>query len=363
MSRLSFLKHKIKERKKIYENVTSLAVKEKLRSSLYLNEALDQPHIYRIEIINTLKCNAACQFCSNERLSEDCLTMSDTIIGRVLQQAVIHRTPTINFLGGEAMVDPRFFSLLELFAQAEMHIGIGTNGILLTTQHLHELKRLGVMAFSITIHDAVAEKHDRTVGVPGAFVRIETALREAHGMGFRVGLQTICSPESIASGAFQRILTFAHEKKVPLKINPMMPVGKAARAECLLSAEQTRDLKRLVMSDPLLSTHCIHHCRMERCPMGRTFVGITPAGDMLPCYFMPLSLGNILETGFDDYLSYAQSFPIFQKMGLAEGCCIVAESPKFFYEILKPLYEGEPSLPLDLRKNPAWEQKIRSFHL
>ena len=93
--------------------------------------------------------------------------------------------------------------------------------------------------------------------------------------------------------------------------------------------------------------------------MGRTFVGITPRGDMMPCYFMPISFGNIKETSFQEYLDYADSFPLFKKDGVPVGYCVVAESKRFFKEIIGPLYSSGIELPVDVRKNKELEKKLQ----
>jgi MoaA/NifB/PqqE/SkfB family radical SAM enzyme len=336
------------------------AIRAKMRRSLIKNELFGKPHIFRIELINTLSCNAKCAFCSNHQLENCSGVASKELVGKVLDEAIKHGTPSINFLGGESLVDANIYDYIRQFHDNDMVVGITTNGILLDEDTILKLKGAGLFGASVTVHDG-DESHDRVVGVPGAFATIDAAIDISKRHGFFLSLQTVFSTDSIRSGATRRIIDFARRKNVSLKINPIMPVGGGADESTLLSDEQIHEFKKIPMGDARFSTHCIFNKKPERCPMGRTFVAITPSGEMMPCYFIPVSLGNIHDTGFQDYLDYARTFPIFQKHGLAEGYCVVAESHRFFKSILEKIYHGNLSLPVKVRENREIEMLLRDY--
>lgn len=356
-----FIVHKVLERRRLYRSVADKAVRRKMAWSLFSNEVLNRPHVFRVEFMNTLDCNARCGFCSNHKMERASATAAPAVIDAVFRRCIEHGVPTINFLGGEALVDPGIAGLVRRFTEAGIAVGIGTNGTLLDRPRLEGLKAAGVVGFSITVHDADPARHDLQVGLPGAFESILVAIREARDLGIRIGLQTIYSPKMVASGAVGRIIDFARAHDLALKFNPIMPVGGAATEHIMLAPHQHAEMKALAYGDGRFSTHAIHAREPEICPMGRTFVAITPSGEMLPCYFMPLSFGNVRDTSFRDYLRYARGFPIFNRE-VAAGSCIVAESKRFFREVLAPLYQGgEANLPVNLRQHPEIEARLRQF--
>ena len=361
---IDYLARKIEERRGRYTaSKSGQEIQRKMLRSLLINDVLEKPHIFRIELINTLNCNARCKHCSNYKLSEcDKIIKKETVL-KVLEQAKKHQTPSINILGGESLVDKNLFEYLSLFIEANIGVTLQSNTILLNRDILTRLKEMGVSGVGTTIYDIIPEKHDEIIGVPGTLKKMLEIIDVSKEIDMPFSIQTIYSKESLKSGATKRIIDFCKEKNKPLKFNPIMPVGWSAKEEIMLSEKEIEEFNKLILSDNDFSTHCIFNKHKERCPMGRTFVGITPKGDMMPCYFMPFYFGNINETTFDKYLEYSQSFPIFRKNGLSEGYCIVAESKKFFKEILEPLYSGDYELPIDIRKNKEFEEKLRNFKL
>ena len=364
MEDVDYLVRKIEERRGRYTvSKSGEIIQRKMLRSLLVNDVLDKPHIFRIELINTLNCNAKCAHCSNYKLGEDeKVTTKETVL-KILEEAKKHQTPSINFLGGEALVDKNIFEYLSWFIEADIGVTLQSNAIRLNRDVLIRLKEMGVSGVGTTIYDTLPENHDKILRVPGTLKKIFEAIEISEEIGLPFNLQTIYSREGVKSGAIKRIMDFCKEKGKSLKLNIIMPVGGSADEKIMLSGEELEEFKKMVLSDSCLSTHCIFNKHKEVCPMGRTFVGITPKGDMMPCYFMPFIFGNIHDTTFDEYLEYAQSFPIFRKEVLPKGYCIVAESKKFFREILDPLYSGDYKLPIDIRENKDFEEKLRSFKI
>ena len=359
---MDYLVRKIGERQSMYANIPAAQeVREKMLRSLIINDVEDEPHIFRIELINTLFCNAKCSHCSNHQLSEAHKKINGDTVSRVLQEAGAHGTPSITFIGGETLTDSNIFDYLGLFTQANLGVSVMTNTISLNRETLDRLKEIGISGVGTTIYDTIPERHDAVLRVPGTLDKMLELLDYAKSIGLGFSLQTIFSRESMRSGATERIRQLCRERGLTLKFNLMMPVGGSAREEEMLTPDEIADYKHMLQSDPGTSSHCVFGGEMERCPMGRTYIGITPNGDLIPCYFIPVSLGNIRDTTFAEYLEYAASFPIFQKFGLPGGYCLVEESKRFFREILEPLYRDHAVLPVDLRNDPEMEQRLRDF--
>ena len=364
MIELSYIYRKIKERRKLYTSTPrAKLIRKKMNLALIKNDILNRPHIFRIELVNTLNCNAKCLHCSNHKLCSDSNNISPKIVERILIEAKKNKTPSITFLGGEALLDKNITGYLKLFVEADMGVTLSTNALLVSEKLLTELKNIGVAGLGTTIYDAFPEKHDEVVGVKGAFKKINKAIALCKELNISFSLATVYTKEIAKNGALDRLMEFAFNNNKSLKINLVAPVGGSANEDSMLTKDEINNIKNKILSDSRLSTHCIFNKANERCPMGRTYVGILPGGEMLPCYFMPFYLGNIKDTSFGEYLSYAKSFSIFRKDGLPKGFCLVAESKKFFREIIEPIFKSGVELPINLKKDKALEQKIRNFKL
>lgn len=359
---IKYLYRKIRERKNLFKGTgKAKAIQKKMNLALLKNDVLNKPHVFRIELVNTLNCNAKCAHCSNHQLCEDSKNIKPEIVERVLEEAIKNKTPSITFLGGESLTDKNIFKYLEMFANAEMGVALSTNSLLVNKEVIKRLKEIGVTGFGTTIYDADPEKHDEVIGIKGTFDKIKNVISLAKKIGLNFTLSTVYTKEIAGNGALERMKKFAFENNKSLKVNLVVPVGGSASEDLMLDKNEIDNIKNEILSDSRLSTHCIFNSACERCPMGRTYVGILPEGEMLPCYFMPLSMGNIRETSFQEYLDYTQSFSIFRKEGLPKGYCLVAESKSFFKQILEPLYKSGRKLPVDLREDKELEEKIRNF--
>jgi len=98
------------------------------------------------------------------------------------------------------------------------------------------------------------------------------------------------------------------------------PVGHAdgllIRAKC--APHFRRILYEMNPSSPLLKNYA-----HGSCPAGKYYCRITPGGDVTPCPYMPVSAGNLRETGFGDLW---RSAPVFDdlrepKLGGRCGAC------------------------------------------
>ena len=83
------------------------------------------------------------------------------------------------------------------------------------------------------------------------------------------------------------------------------PVGRAdgllIRAKC--APHFRRILWEINPSSPLLRNYA-----HGSCPAGKYYCRITPTADVTPCPYMPVSVGNLRETAFDDLWRTAPAF-------------------------------------------------------
>ena len=96
-----------------------------------------------------------------------------------------------------------------------------------------------------------------------------------------------------------------------------MPVGRAdgllIRAKC--APHFRRVLYELDPGSPLLANYA-----HGSCPAGKYYCRITPTGDVTPCPYMPVSAGNLRETGFAELWEHAQVFTDLRHASLGGRC-------------------------------------------
>ncbi|MBI3288705.1 MAG: radical SAM protein [Elusimicrobia bacterium] len=122
----------------------------------------------------TNECNLACLHCIEEsgpgKAFKDELNTGEAYA--VIDQLVRSEVPYVSFSGGEPMVRPDFFGMVERITQGGVGLKIETNGHYLTPENCRRFKQLGVKAVQVSLDGATPASFNK-MRVHG---RLETAL-------------------------------------------------------------------------------------------------------------------------------------------------------------------------------------------
>ncbi len=104
----------------------------------------------------TNECNLACLHCIEEsgpgKAFKDELTTEEAY--RLIDQLAQGEVPYVSFSGGEPMVRPDFFGMVERITRGGVGLKIETNGHYLTADNCRRLKDLGVKAVQVSLDGA-----------------------------------------------------------------------------------------------------------------------------------------------------------------------------------------------------------------
>jgi MoaA/NifB/PqqE/SkfB family radical SAM enzyme len=143
----------------------------------------------------TNECNLACLHCIEEsgpgKAFPDEMTDEQTF--GVLRQIIDQDVPYLSFSGGEPMVHPRFFDMVEYVCDSGVQLKVETNGHYLTPENCARLKTLGVKAVQVSL-DGVTPASFNRMRVRGDFNRVVEGLRNLQTAG--VPIEINYSPTS-----------------------------------------------------------------------------------------------------------------------------------------------------------------------
>jgi MoaA/NifB/PqqE/SkfB family radical SAM enzyme len=132
----------------------------------------------------TNECNLACLHCIEE--SGPGKAFGDELnaeqVFRVLEQVMDSEVPYLSFSGGEPMVHPLFFEMVEYVCARNGQIKIETNGHYLLPEHCDRLGRLGVKAVQVSLDGASRATFNR-MRVRGDFDRAIDGVRNLRAAG------------------------------------------------------------------------------------------------------------------------------------------------------------------------------------
>jgi MoaA/NifB/PqqE/SkfB family radical SAM enzyme len=132
----------------------------------------------------TNECNLACLHCIEESGPGKAFPdeLSDEQVFAVLDQAMELEVPYLSFSGGEPMVHPRFFDMVEYVCSRNGQLKIETNGHYLSRENCERLKTLGVKAVQVSLDGATSATFNR-MRVRGNFNVAVEGVRNLHAAG------------------------------------------------------------------------------------------------------------------------------------------------------------------------------------
>jgi len=172
------------------------------------SETLAAPLYVAWQITN--ECNLACLHCIEEsgpgKAFRDELSREEAL--RIIDDLMDHEVPYLSLSGGEPMLHPHFFELVERVTSRGSQLKIETNGHFLTPEASRKLKDLGVKAVQVSLDGASSATFGR-MRVRGQFDRTLDGIRNLVAAGVPVEINF--SPASFNIHEAARIVDLAHE--------------------------------------------------------------------------------------------------------------------------------------------------------
>lgn len=135
------------------------------------------------------RCNLRCVHCYSQSRNEDYsgeLSHEEGI--RLIDDLAGFGSPVLLFSGGEPLMRPDIFELIEHAVARKMRAVVSTNGTLITKEVAGKLKAAGLSYVGISL-DGLEETNDRFRGVAGAFKDALNGVRNCRELGVKVGLR------------------------------------------------------------------------------------------------------------------------------------------------------------------------------
>jgi len=137
----------------------------------------------------TRQCNLKCVHCYNDSgVGKEFNDITTDKAKSVLDDLAQLGVPSVLFSGGEPLMRPDLFELIQHAGRAGLRTVISTNGTLITADTAKRIKDGGVSYVGISL-DGVGDINDKFRGVNGAFERAVEGIRNCMAVGARVGLR------------------------------------------------------------------------------------------------------------------------------------------------------------------------------
>ncbi|MBI3609992.1 MAG: radical SAM protein [Nitrospirae bacterium] len=295
----------------------------------------------------TKRCNLQCAHCYlsagerdagsvDELMTEECFRVIDGIVR--INPAVI-----LVLTGGEPLLRRDLPRIARYAADKGMMVVVGTNGTLLTDHRARDLLASGVMGVSISIDSLKPERHDAFRALPGALDGALNGIEACNRNGLQFQVHTTVSRMNYDE--VPAIMDFAYRKKARVfNLFFLVCTGRGEEMSDITSEQYEQILEYLVEAQEkhpgmFIRSRCAPHFKRivyEKnpdnpitkaqgyeaggCLAGTHYARITPEGDLTPCPFLPISVGNLRKEGFPVLWEQSSVFEDLRRPALKGKC-------------------------------------------
>lgn len=291
-------------------------------------------------------CNFTCQHCSVKRFqgkkSGRFFTVKD--VRELSRQADEMGLAHIVITGGEPLAFKDFDDIVQAIDPKKFYITSDTNGWFLDAKKANHLKSIGIDKIQLSLDSLSAEEHDKFRGKPGSHAMAIRAIDAALCAGLNIIIQTVVSKQRVRSQEFIEFLEFLNGKGVGVFVTYAKPVGSWEGNFDVLVDKQDMDYMRGLEKKYNVFTHLTPSYGLNLgCIAVKRMVSITKYGDVMPCPYIHVSLGNFFEEPLKDIIARGMKIKYF---GKHVGTCLVAEDRAFIQDyVVNKIYNKPLPVP------------------
>ncbi len=269
----------------------------------------------------TLRCNLRCLHCGATAGQARPEELSTAEALRVADELAALPAGEVTLMGGELFLRPDWLAVAERLRTGGVGLVVFTNGTLLTSERIAQLRRLAPRTVGASLDGGSAAAHDVVRGVPGAFERTLAGIDELQAAGLRVAVITTLTRRNVYElPAISRLLI---GRDIRWQIQVAGAGGERLAQDDLLTPLEFYFvglfIARMRASTPwpllpVIGAHDFGYCssrlphlgmpgqRWTGCSAGRETLGIRSDGRVQPCLSLPESsvVGSLRERSLAD---------------------------------------------------------------
>jgi radical SAM protein with 4Fe4S-binding SPASM domain len=282
----------------------------------------------------TYKCNLKCKHCYLDAGDNSNMELSTEEAIEVVDQLADFGVTSLAFSGGEPLMRKDFFEVARHAVDSGLYVSLATNGTLLTEENVKKLKAIGLHYVEVSVDGIDPKTHDFFRGKNGAFNQTIQGLKNCLK-------QDICTCIAITGTKnnlteIPAVLEMAENMGIDrFTLFNFIPVGRGKdivagdpspqereQLLCYLNKQLSEHHKIAILSTTpqlarvALQAHSptqedlimpLAHMEATKiskrakaladfiggCGAGRLYCAISPEGNVQPCVFMPLVVGNL----------------------------------------------------------------------
>jgi MoaA/NifB/PqqE/SkfB family radical SAM enzyme len=293
-------------------------------------------------------CNFRCQHCSIKRFQgkKEGRAFTPADVKELSRQADEMGLAHIVITGGEPLVFPDFDEIVAAIDPQKFYITSDTNGWFLDDARAKHLKDIGVDKIQLSLDSLDVAEHDDFRRKKGSHEHCIRAIDAAQKAGLNIIVQTVVPKPRVRSQEFLDFVEYLNGRGVGVFITYAKPVGAWEGKFDMLIDQDDMEYVRELEKKHNVFTHLTPSYGLDiGCIAVKRMVSITKYGDVMPCPYIHVSLGNFFEEPLKDIIQRGMRIKYF---GEYCGTCLVAEDVDFIQKYVAKTY-GKP-LPVPYKE-------------
>lgn len=286
----------------------------------------------------TRKCNLKCSHCYINATQNELKGELSTEEGRKLidQIAEVSR-PLLILSGGEPLLRKDVFEIIRYGTQKGFRMGLGSNGSLIDGKTAKQLKDAGTKTVSISIDSSIPEQHDEFRGVSGSWKKAVSAVEALRDNDVLVQVNTTLTQQNYAQ--IDDIMSLVEEMGVEnFHLFFLVPTGRGAKMADISSSMYERMIRETFRKSlghrlnvrPSCAPQFMRIAKdmgldmrqwIRGCIAGTYYTRVYPNGDITPCPYLPVKLGNIRDQSFKEIWFGSPFFKALRNPSSLKGKC------------------------------------------
>ncbi|MCX6993113.1 MAG: radical SAM protein [Kiritimatiellaeota bacterium] len=327
---------KLKEEKPyVYEKIVKFEEKYKRGESIAI-----------IQFQYNYACNFRCQHCSVKRFQgkNNARQFAIADVKELFRQADEMGLARVTITGGEPLVFKDFDELVAAIDPQKFYINCDTNGWLLDEKRAKHIKSIGVDRIQLSIDSLDANEHDNFRKAKGSHERAMKAVEIALHAGLGIFIQTVVTKQRLRTDEFIEFLEYFNKKGVGVFVSYAKPVGSwESNFDVLVDKNDMKYMEELEKKHQVFTHLTPAYGLNMGCIAVKGMFSVTQYGDVLPCPYIHISIGNVFKEPLKDIIQRGLNIKYF---GEHIDTCLIAVDRAFIDKyIVKRIYNKPLPVP------------------